>query len=126
MKMAIIAVLLIVSISGLSAKRMAPDVIKPVIYKDMIIKVNHDKMGVIEIWNKDSSQLLDSIVIYKVITNPFLEKDVQDVFIKKIFLVDNYLFIINEKEKYYKLNLDTKKVFVSDKKEFGKYGIGGS
>ena len=67
--------------------------------------------GVIIIKNIDTSEIVKTITIYKNRFNPFLEKDVQWIFIKEMKMIDNNTIrIYNEKEKLFELNLENYKV----------------
>lgn len=116
-KIMIATMILIVSLHTIIyAKRSAPKKIKPLRYKNMIIKVIHSDMGYISIYNTQG-KLLWKKRIYRVFYNPFLERDVQDVYIKKILIHKGLLIIINEENRCYSLNLQTKEVHSLGKKE---------
>lgn len=97
-------------IFNLNADRMAPKKVEPVNYNGVIYKVNHEKMGFIEAWDEKSNKLLWEVKIYKVNYNIFLERDVQDIYIKNIFIKNEFLIIIDELSRYYSLDIKTKKV----------------
>ena len=67
--------------------------------------------GVIIIKNIDTSEIVKTITIYKNWYNPFLEKDVQWIFIKDMKMIDNNkIRIYNEREKGFEINLENFKV----------------
>ncbi|MBN2077796.1 MAG: hypothetical protein JW838_02450 [Spirochaetes bacterium] len=115
-------------ISDAYAKRMAPKKIAPVEYGQYVIRVNHEKMGYIEVYNSKGA-LLWNKRIYHVRYNPFLERDVQDIYISKMFIDKKLLIIANEKGRYYSLDLHTRKVRSLSEEEVVKYkgpsGTGG-
>ena len=67
--------------------------------------------GVIIIKNIDTSEIVKTITIYKNRFNPFLEKDIQLIFIKDMKMIDNNkIRIYNERERLFELNLKNYKV----------------
>ena len=67
--------------------------------------------GVIIIKNIDTSEIVKTITIYKNRFNPFLEKDIQLIFIKDMKMIDNNTIrIYNERERLFELNLKNYKV----------------
>lgn len=91
---------------GIKAKRLAPKKINSVVHEGKEYIVNNSKPGTILI--KDLNfKTSKEVTIYSIQYNPTLEKDVQDVFIKNIKLQDSSLYIKNEHNELYLLNLNT-------------------
>ena len=66
------------------ASRMEPKKVPPVIHRGVVYRVNHEKMGFLEAWDEKTGKLLWEKRIYRVFYNPFLERDVQDVYISRV------------------------------------------
>jgi len=111
-----VLIMITLTVVRVYAKRSEPPKVKPLIHNGLIIKVDPEKMGFILVYDTNKT-LLWTKRIYKVIYNPFLEKDVQDVFIKKLMMKKGVLIIINEDKKYFSLDLDKKKVKNLNQKE---------
>lgn len=94
------------------AKRRAPLKITPVQAGLSEFQAPHEQMGFIVARDNHMNTLLWKRQIYVVKYIPGVEKDVQDVFIKKMHKKDHYLFITNEKGSEYRLDLKTLKVKV--------------
>ncbi len=101
-------------------KRMAPQKVAPVAHGEYVIRVNHETMGYVGVYDAGGTLLWDKR-IYRVRYNPFLERDVQDVYISKLFMDRDLLIIANEKDHYYSLDLRTRKVRRLSEEEAGKY-----
>lgn len=69
-------------------------------------------MGFVVATNTRSHQELWRVRVYSVAINPFLERDVQDVFITSLAVEDGSLIITNERGARFVLNLATRKVTV--------------
>lgn len=120
--------------STVMAKRAAPESVSPITQADVEYRVpvsteSEAKKGIIEAWDKKSNTLLWWKQIYVVKYNPELEKDVQDVYIKKISFVEKnqskkdlkassmskgFLIIETERDEKYQLNLKTLQVVPLD------------
>ena len=92
-------------------KRSAPPEVAAVVVGDMEYKVAAGRPGCIEARNTRGSETWWR-QIYVIAYEPGLEKDVQDVFIKEIKLVEGALRIVNERGDEYKLDLKTLSVEV--------------
>ncbi len=108
--------ILVLSISFLYAKRTPPPEVPSIIhngyeyiakYSDGFIKGN----GQIVIKSITDSKVKKIISVYSIWYNPFKEKDVQWIFIKKIELIDNNTIrIYNENEEVFDLILTKFKI----------------
>lgn len=92
---------------------------RPVPAKVPIVKVGKteyrspaSQMGCVEAWDTDTKSLIWRRQIYVVRYQPKLERDVQDVFIKTVMLKDSSLYVTNENESEYELDLETLNVKV--------------
>jgi|WetSurSiteA1Bulk_404760.scaffolds.fasta_scaffold00029_4 hypothetical protein len=106
--------------SGLTAKRIAPPTVDPVVIGKLRFEVIHwgkergldQNGGYIAAIDTDSGKELWVLKIYSIPYDKTLESDVQDVFIKsmsKAFFSDT-LTITDEKDRYYKVNPDNRTV----------------
>lgn len=99
------------------AKRSAPQEVKPVIHNGIKYVAPHFKfinnqreIGYVEAWDLKTDKKLWELQIYKVIYNPALEKDVQDIFITSLSVKDGKLIVTNERNEEFEVNLETKAV----------------
>ena len=83
------------------AKRMAPAQVEQVVCEGVEYRAPNEKMGVVEAWDKAAGKLLWEKQVYDVKINPNLEKDVQEVFIKKLEIAAGKLVVTNEKNDCY-------------------------
>ena len=67
-------------------------------------------MGFVVATDKSSGKELWRKRIYRVFINPFMEEDVQWVFISSLVQQDQALIISNERKECYRLDLTTRKV----------------
>ena len=115
-KKIIITCLFLLSISFVFAKRTAPPEVPSIINNNYEYIADYKNglfsgKGIILIKNTDNSKIEKVITVYKNWYNPFLEKDVQWVFIKSMKIVDNNTIrIYNESEKVFELNLEKYRV----------------
>jgi outer membrane protein assembly factor BamB len=102
--------LFLLSEAPVAAKRSAPELAQPVVVGRIEYSAPSWPMGFIvatdthtrrEIWRKR---------IYRVSIDPALERDVQDVFITSLTLAHGTLFITDERNRRYALELTTRKV----------------
>lgn len=106
----LIILFLFLAVSTAFAKRMpAPDV-PSIAYHGVIYSAKYSQGGIIEAQNATTKKLLWSKQIYQVHYIADLETDVQDVFIKNIKIKNGNLLITDEKDRYYSLNLKTRKI----------------
>ena len=68
--------------------------------------------GYIEVFDSASGDFLWSMQVYKIQHAKGLEKDVQDVYIKHLEFMDQKLYIINDRDMIFSIDLDRKKVFI--------------
>lgn len=107
-------------LTGGWADRMAPKKVAPLAHGKYVIRVNHEKMGYVEVYDAGGTLLWEKR-IYRVWYNPFLERDVQDIYISKMVFDRELLIIANEKGHYYSLDLRTRKVRRLSEGEAGKH-----
>lgn len=110
----VVAVVLL-SLQGSSvayAKREAPTQVPPVDYEGVRYKApNHDgRRGYVQAWDIDSGKMLWEVTIFRNRINPFLEEDVQWVFIEEMRIEKGYLVVISERQVSYRLDLKTRAV----------------
>ncbi|OIO20193.1 MAG: hypothetical protein CO029_01715 [Candidatus Magasanikbacteria bacterium CG_4_9_14_0_2_um_filter_41_10] len=96
--------------STVYAKRTAPKDVPPILHEGVRYTVNHDKRGIIEAWDANTNKLLWEKQIYNTEYDGQLEQDVQDVFITHIYIEGQTLWIQNENEKTYTLDLTNQQV----------------
>ena len=106
------AILAACFVSTCYAKRGVPAKVPVVKVGKTEYRSPSSQMGCVEAWDTGTKSLIWRRQIYVVKYQPALERDVQDVFIKTVKIKDSTLFVINENESEYELDLDTLKVKV--------------
>ncbi len=93
----------------LYSKRLAPKNVNSVVHNGKEYSINHSKIGTILVRDKNSNK--EKIVsVYSIEYEPYLEKDVQDVYIESLKIINQSLHIQNERGVLYEMNLDTYEV----------------
>lgn len=107
-----VALLLLVAIPlTLFAKRVPPQPVNPVTHNNVEYSADGDgRTGYVVASDKASGKELWKAKIFHVHLKPFLEEDVQWVFINDLKLIDNTLSIRDEKFRCYRLDLSTRRV----------------
>ena len=98
--------LLFYSTAQTAQKRVDPETVRPVMYGQVTLTAPASKMGYIVAYDSSGNELWN-VRIYKVQYNVFLEKDVQGVYINNIQLRKDNLWIRNDIDEDYILNLKT-------------------
>jgi len=93
--------------SEISVKRAAPKKVEPIIINNIRYTSTMNEILATE---TESNNLLWKKEIYEVIYDKNLETDVQDIFIDSISVNQNMMFIRNEKNEVFVLNLKTLQV----------------
>jgi hypothetical protein len=106
---AVVGLAIVVSLlpSVALAKRAAPKPVSPIVHDGVEYRATHKRMGVVEAFDAASGRKLWETRVYSVLINPFVERDVQDVFIKSLQVQDGMLLVTNERQQTYKLDLST-------------------
>ena len=104
----LILVLIFFYSSPVGAKRAAPINVPAVIHGQIEYTAPHSKMGYVEAWDLSSGKMLWDHQVYKVRYIPFLETDVQDIFITGLKIKNGKLIKSNEKQKTFSLDLSSK------------------
>jgi hypothetical protein len=99
-----------------SAKRIAPEKVDPVIYEGIrYVAPNTDgRRGYIEAWSVRTNKKLWELTIFTNAIDPNLEEDVQWVFIKALNIQDGRLMVTSERGKTYQVDVKTKEITQSD------------
>lgn len=92
------------------AKRVTPSPVPPITIGSIKYSAPHDKMGYVVATDTSNGKELWRVRIYSVLINPFLERDVQDVFITSLVVSGGTLLIENERGDKYTLDVDTRRV----------------
>ena len=94
------------------AKRIPAPVVEPIVHNGVRYTVPNDKgtKGCVVAWDAATGKQLWTKTIFRKCICPFLEHDVQWVFIKQMRLEDGRLVIVNERDKVYSLDLKTRRV----------------
>lgn len=92
------------------AKRSPAPEVPAVVYHGVVYSASYHKGGVIDAYSVKTKHLLWKKQIYFVKYNPHLERDVQDVYIKKMKLHHGHLLIKDERNRVYSLDLYTHRV----------------
>ena len=106
---AVLAVLLLVVTPAL-AKRPAPKPVAAVIADAIEYSAPSELMGFVVATDTRTHKELWRERIYRVVINPALEGDVQDVFITSLVVERGALIVTNERGESYSLDLATRKV----------------
>ncbi len=106
-KFLVLLILLFTCISFASAKRMpAPEVRITHDGIEYIAPNTPDKMGYIEAYDVNSGEKLWEKKVYSVEIDPYMEEDVQWVFIKEMYVEEgDTLVVVDERGKVYKISL---------------------
>lgn len=95
-------------------KRVPAPKVAPILLNEVEYRVPNtvETEGVVQAWDKKSEKKLWEKKVYSTRKSPFLETDVQWVFIESMTLgaKTNELVIVNEKKKTYTLNIVSKRV----------------
>ena len=93
------------------AARTVPEEVEPLIYNGVKYIAPHTKMGYTEAWDIKTGDKLWEKKVYDVKINPFIEEDVQWVFITDLKIEDGKLVVVNEAGKIYRLDPKNGDVF---------------
>ena len=102
-----IAIILASVAIPLVARRLPPPTVPPLEYDGIIIKAPNDngRVGYIEVYDKSTGQRLISRVIFRNFIWPWLEDDVQWVYIEQMSVQGEKLIITNERGRQYKVRI---------------------
>jgi len=103
----------------LFAKRAIPIRVPSIIYNGFEYRVVHfsdDEIeqngGMVEVYNTSTGNKIETIIVYKINYDSHKEKDIQDIFITRMELLDNNkIRIYNENDEIFDLDLETLKVY---------------
>ncbi|MEI8010887.1 MAG: hypothetical protein WCI27_00195 [Candidatus Omnitrophota bacterium] len=95
----LILVILFVGSSLCEAMRFPPAKIEPVYYKGVVFIApnNGSRQGYVEAWDFKASKKLWEKNFYKIVIDPTLESDAQEVYIKSLNVSDGRLIVVNER-----------------------------
>ena len=97
--------LLLIPMSFVSAKRMAPKPVEEIFFGVKFSASHPDqKMGYLYAFSTTTGEKLWEKKLYDVSYEPFLETDVQDVYISELKAEGDKLIVINEKGDRYEVN----------------------
>src|SRR6476469_8221511 len=96
----------------ISAKRLPPAKVDPVIYEGIrYVAPNDDaRRGYIEAWNVGTNKKLWELTLFTNPVDPNLEEDVQWVFINMLKIQDGRLMVTSESRKTYQVDVNTKAI----------------
>lgn len=94
------------------AKRVAPEMVEPVIYQGVRYFAPNDdgRRAYIEARDVETNKKLWNLTIFTNRIEPELKEDVQWVFIKALNVRDGALIVTSERDKIYQVDLKTKAV----------------
>ena len=115
-RLAIVLLMTLLLPQLLSAKRIAPVKVDPVIYEGIrYVAPNDDgRRGYIEAWNVGTNKKLWELTIFTNGIDPNLEEDVKWVFIKALNIQDGRLRVTSESGKTYQVDVNTKAITQPD------------
>jgi len=108
----ILAFLVLLAPSLALAKHVKAAKVEPVIYEGIHYVAPNDngRRGYIQAWDTKTETKLWELTVYRNFINPFLEEDVQWVFIRKLSIEDGRLKVVDERDREYGVNLKTRVV----------------
>ena len=97
---------------SISAKRIAPAAVEPVIHEGVRYVVPNDdgRRAYIEAWDVRSNKKLWDLTVFTNRIDPKLEEDVQWVFINTLSMRDHTLIVTSERGTTYQIDLQTKAI----------------
>jgi hypothetical protein len=100
----------------ISAKRIAPAKVEPVIHEGIRYVAPNDngRRAYIEAWDGQTNRKLWDLTVFTNRIDPTLEEDVQWVFITSLSLRNDMLVVTSERGKTYQIDLKTRSVTQSD------------
>src|SRR5262245_35430750 len=113
---AVIFLLTLLLAQLVSAKRIAPEKVDPLVYEGIrYVSPNDDgRRGYIEARNVGTNRKLWELTVFTNAIDPNLEEDVQWVFIKALNIQDGRLVATSERGEKYQVDLKTKEITQSD------------
>jgi hypothetical protein len=101
----IITVFIILFPISIFAKRLPPPDVPPIISNGIKYSANQCGMGCVNSIELKTNKELWKDTLYKVVYSPNIERDIQDIFIKKMWLCGHFLYIKNEKGIQYQVRI---------------------
>jgi hypothetical protein len=89
------------------AKRAAPQPVEPVLHDGVRYEAPVEKMGFVEAFDVVSGKKLWTLQVYRIEVDPSRERDVQDVYITKLEIVEGGLLVTDERDREYLVDLTT-------------------
>jgi outer membrane protein assembly factor BamB len=121
--LSLLAVAFLLPVASVFAKRRAPAKVEALVANGVRYVVPHfgwehqktQNGGYVQAWNVETGSLVWDRMVYRVVKDPRLEGDVQDVFITELTLADGQLQIANERGERYVMDLASGQVRASVK-----------
>ncbi len=79
--------------------------VAPVVYKGVRFIAPPDAMGFVQAWDIQTGKKVWEKKVYDVVINPWMEEDVQLVFITSLSAGDDILYVVNEKGGKYSITI---------------------
>ncbi|MHC4201053.1 MAG: hypothetical protein ACYSU0_13760 [Planctomycetota bacterium] len=95
---------------GASAKRTPPKKVAPLVHAGVEYRAPHRRMGYVEAWDVDTGKKLWEKKIYRIWIAPWLEEDVQWVFIAELKIENGRLVVTDERGRRYAVDPRTGEV----------------
>jgi len=106
------------------AKRLPPQEVEPVIYNGIKYTATHEKMGYVEAWDIKTGKKLWEKKVYDVKIDPYMEADVQWVFITNLSIKDGKLIVVNENGNRYEIDIESINTSQTDSNTVSKNNTG--
>ena len=89
------------------AKKITPPKIEPLIYKNIkfVVPNTVQEMGCVQAWDVEKGKKVWEKKFYSVFMSPFVQDDLQWVFIISLSVEDGKLVVVNEKGSEYKIGI---------------------
>ena len=111
----LIATLVLLSVFAVPmahAKRVDPPSVPAVIHKGVSYAAPNDngRRAYVQAWDVATNKMLWEVTVFRNTINPFLEEDVQHVFIKSMSIREEKLILVAENRRVYSVDLKTRAV----------------
>ena len=97
--------LVILSVTTAEAKRIAISEPITVSSQDHTFTTSTEECGILIIKSKSDPRKIKNKRVYRIWYNPFIEKDVQDIWIKDMFICDSKLWICDETDRIFTIEI---------------------
>ncbi|MFT4022817.1 MAG: hypothetical protein QM664_03410 [Flavihumibacter sp.] len=94
--------------NAIERPRRTPREVHPVRFENLLLTAPVNRMGRIVALDAASGKPLWSVLLYRVLYNPYLPEDQQHDHISEMLVQNRQLFLRTEKDHFFQLDLDSK------------------